>query len=53
MRCVQSRQFGYIFNTWSDGETLYKNESQTGLTYKAMQEAANDPYVAARQDQRI
>ena len=37
MRCVQSHQFGYIFNAWSDGgETRYKNESMTGLTYSAM-----------------
>ena len=48
MRCVQSRQFGYIFNAWADGETLYKCESKTGLTYKAMKEAASDPFIAAR-----
>jgi len=48
MRCVQSRQFGYIFNAWSDGETLYKSESKTGLTYKAMKDAASDPHIAAR-----
>jgi N-sulfoglucosamine sulfohydrolase len=48
MRCVQSRQFGYIFNAWSDGETLYKSESKKGLTYKAMKAAESDPYIAAR-----
>ncbi len=40
MRCVQSSRFGYIFNAWADGETFYKNESMSGLTYKAMKEAA-------------
>lgn len=49
MRCVQSNQFGYIFNAWADGETLYRNESMTGLTYHAMEEAAKeDEAVAAR-----
>lgn len=42
MRCIQSRQFGYIFNSWADGETFYRNESMTGLTYNAMKEAATD-----------
>lgn len=42
MRCLQTQQFGYIYNTWSNGETTYKNESQTGLTYKAMQQAADE-----------
>ncbi|MFH1716767.1 MAG: sulfatase [Planctomycetota bacterium] len=49
MRCVQNRRFGYIFNPWSDGERVFKNESQAGLTFKAMQAAApTDPAVAAR-----
>ncbi len=42
MRCVQSRQYGYIFNAWADGETLYRNESMSGLTYKAMAEAGQE-----------
>jgi N-sulfoglucosamine sulfohydrolase len=40
MRCVQNRRFGYIFNAWSDGETVFKNESQSGLSMNAMREAA-------------
>lgn len=39
MRCVQDRRFGYIFNPWSDGEREFKNESQAGRTFKAMQQA--------------
>ncbi|MCL2834467.1 MAG: sulfatase [Treponema sp.] len=49
MRCVQSRQFGYIYNAWADGHVLYTNESKTGLTYRAMKEASSsDSGVAAR-----
>lgn len=40
MRAVQNKYFGYIFNPWSDGQRVYKNESQSGLTFKAMKEAA-------------
>lgn len=49
MRCVQNHRFGYIFNPWSDGKRVFKNESQSGLTFKAMQAAAEtNPKVAAR-----
>lgn len=49
MRCIQSKQFGYIFNAWADGDTLYKNESKSGLTYKAMKAGAErDPALAKR-----
>jgi len=49
MRCVQNQKFGYIYNAWSDGQTEFKNESQSGLTMNAMKEAAQtDPYIAAR-----
>ena len=39
MRCVQNKKYGYIFNIWSDGNKVYKNESQSGLTFKAMEKA--------------
>ncbi|MCY4602631.1 MAG: hypothetical protein OXE49_00230, partial [Gemmatimonadetes bacterium] len=49
MRCVQNARFGYIFNPWSDGERAFRNESQSGRSWQAMQEvAANDPALAAR-----
>lgn len=49
MRSVQDRRFGYIFNAWSDGETVFRNESQTGRTMAAMRAAAEtDEGVAAR-----
>jgi N-sulfoglucosamine sulfohydrolase len=49
IRCIQNHKFGYIFNPWSDNERVFKNESQSGLTFKAMQAAAKtNPKIAAR-----
>ena len=49
MRCLQTRRFGYIQNAWSDGKTVFKNESQSGLTFRAMRRAAKgDKAIAAR-----
>ena len=49
MRSVQTKNFGYIYNAWADGETVFKNESQSGLTFKAMTLAAEtNPEIAAR-----
>ncbi len=49
IRCVQNHRFGYIFNPWSDGQRVFKNESQSGLTFNAMKAAAQkDDSVAAR-----
>lgn len=39
MRCIQDKRFGYIFNPWSDGKREFRNESQLGRTFKAMQAA--------------
>ncbi len=48
MRCVQDKQFGYIFTPWSDGTFYYRNNNE-GLTMKAMVEAAqSDPAIAQR-----
>lgn len=39
----------YIWNGWADGETQFRNESMSGRSFKAMQEAAKtDPAIAAR-----
>lgn len=49
MRCMQNEQFGYIFNPWSDGERVFKNESQAGRTMAAMEKAAgDDPEIEKR-----
>jgi N-sulfoglucosamine sulfohydrolase len=49
MRAVTGGRFGYIFNAWADGQTEFRNESMSGLTFAAMQEAAAaDAAIAAR-----
>ncbi|MCB9881765.1 MAG: sulfatase [Planctomycetes bacterium] len=49
MRGVIERDTVYIWNAWADGETRFRNESQSGLTMKAMQRAAEeDEAIAAR-----
>ena len=48
MRAVNDARFGYIYNAWVDGETEFFNNSMRGLTFPAMQAAADDPEVAAR-----
>ena len=49
MRAVNEARFGYIWNPWSDGEFVFRNESQNGRTMKAMREAASaDKQIAAR-----
>lgn len=48
MRAVQNKKYGYIYNPFSDGKLVYKNNNE-GLTMKAMNEAAKtDPAIAAR-----
>ncbi len=42
MRCVQSKNYGFIFNAWSDGKYAFMNESMTGRTFNAMKKAALD-----------
>ncbi|MCP4193468.1 MAG: sulfatase [Planctomycetaceae bacterium] len=49
MRSIVDSRFGYIYNGWADGKTRFKNESQSGLTMKAMQLAAkSDPNINKR-----
>jgi len=51
MRAVQDEGFLYIWNGWADGKTVFKNESQSGRTMKAMRKAAEmDPEIAKRVD---
>ena len=42
MRCIQTREWGYIWNQWSNESLLFKNESCSGRTFQAMQAAAVD-----------
>jgi N-sulfoglucosamine sulfohydrolase len=48
MRGIQTAQYGYVYNAWSDGKTEFKNESQSGLTFKAMDAAAKEDEEIAR-----
>ena len=50
MRCVQSADFGYIYNPFSDGKYWYRNNNE-GKTMAAMNAAARtDPAIQARVD---
>ena len=48
MRAVQNKQYGYIFNPWSNGKIRFRNESQAGLTFRAMEGAASENEEIAR-----
>lgn len=49
MRAVVGRDYRYIWNGWHDGETNFRNESLSGLSWKAMITAAkSDPGLAKR-----
>lgn len=49
MRSVQSRDWLYIWNPWSDGQRVFHNESQSGRTFDAMVAASEqDASIAAR-----
>jgi N-sulfoglucosamine sulfohydrolase len=42
MRCLQDKNFGYIYNFWSDGKLAISGDATGGLTWKAMEKAAKD-----------
>jgi len=49
MRCLNTPRFGYIFNAWADGKTVFVNNAKGSLAFRAMAEAAKtDPKIAAR-----
>jgi N-sulfoglucosamine sulfohydrolase len=48
MRAVRDEEYIYIWNGWADGKTVFRNESQSGLTMKAMREAAKDDEALAK-----
>jgi len=49
MRCLQNKNYGYIYNFWSDGKTRMSGDATGGLTWRAMLEAAEtDPEIAKR-----
>ena len=49
MRAVEHKRFRYIYNPWSDGERVFRNESQSGRSMRAMLAAGkSDPAIDAR-----
>ncbi|MFK7849806.1 MAG: sulfatase [Akkermansiaceae bacterium] len=51
MRAVNDGDFLYIWNGWAGGNIPFKNESMSGLSFKAMQKATeNNPELAKRVD---
>ena len=49
MRCLQNKDFGYIYNFWSDHELEIRGDATGGLTWRAMIKAAEtDPEIAKR-----
>jgi N-sulfoglucosamine sulfohydrolase len=49
MRSIQNKDFGYIYNFWSDGTRIMKGDATGGITWKAMVKAADtDPEIAKR-----
>lgn len=48
-RAIQSKKYGYIINFWADRTPPMRMDSTSGITFKAMQEAATgDPNIAKR-----
>ncbi len=51
-RCVRTKTRSYIWNGWSDGKTKLKLDGMSGMSWKAMMEAAtNDARLAPRVEQ--
>ncbi len=49
MRSIQDKEFGYIYNFWSDGSRAMTGDATGGITWKAMVKAAKtDPEIAKR-----
>jgi len=49
MRCIQNKNYGYIYNFWSDHQQEIRGDATGGLTWKAMIKAAEtDPEIAKR-----
>jgi len=49
MRGIQTKQFLYLFNPWSDGENKFKTATTGTFSYRAMQKRAEaDPVMAER-----
>jgi N-sulfoglucosamine sulfohydrolase len=53
-RCIRTKQHALMFHAWSDSTTHFKVEAMSGLSFKALAEAAKtDPRIKARVDQYL
>ncbi len=53
-RSVQTKESSLIFASWSNGQRRFHAESMSGLSFKAMDEAAKtNPRIKARVDQYL
>jgi len=51
MFALHMKDYCYIFNPWSDGNTIFRNSSWGGITFKTMErESANDEQIKNRVD---
>jgi N-sulfoglucosamine sulfohydrolase len=51
-RCIRTRKFSYIWSSWADGQTRFRNESMQGLTFNALEQAGTeDPEIQQRVNQ--
>ena len=53
-RCVRTTTRSLMFHAWADGKTAFRVEAMSGLSYRALADAAQtDPRIKARVDQYI
>ena len=53
-RCVRTKTRSLMFHGWADGQTAFRVEAMSGLSYRALAAAAQkDPRIKARVDQYI
>ncbi len=53
-RCVRTKTRSLMFHAWADGQTAFRVEAMSGLSYRALADAAQkDPRIKARVDQYI
>ena len=48
MRCIQNKDFGYIYNMWCKDGYYYRNNNEKDVMAAMEQAALTDPEIAAR-----
>lgn len=53
-RCIRTHSRAYLYNSWPDGKMQFRVEAMSGLSFKALAEAAaRDPKIKARVEQYL